>query len=135
MLETFHSKDVELNSPSWAVFASFFYFSLMKDRLPEEYRDKVTLTPDTVEGDYQGMHLGMKVAERIPTSRIVMKPMEGFPMDFTLLFDIENTSATTSKLKVSIEAQMNFLMKAMLGRKIQSVLDQITDQIASRGGI
>ena len=56
-------------------------------------------------------------------------------MDFTLLFDIENTSATTSKLKVSIEAQMNFLMKAMLGRKIQSVLDQITDQIASRGGI
>jgi carbon monoxide dehydrogenase subunit G len=95
----------------------------------------VTLTPDTVEGDYQGMHLGMKVAERIPTSRIVMKPMEGFPMDFTLLFDIENTSATTSKLKVSIEAQMNFLMKAMLGRKIQSVLDQITDQIASRGGI
>ena len=113
MLETFHSKDVELNSPSWAVFASFSDLTLMKDRLPEEYRDKVTLTPDTVEGDYQGMHLGMKVAERIPTSRIVMKPMEGFPMDFTLLFDIENTSATTSKLKISIEAQMNFLMKAL----------------------
>lgn len=135
MLETFKSKDVELNSPSWAVFASFSDLTQMKDRLPEEYRDKVTVTADTVEGDYQGMHLGMKVAERIPTSRIVMKPMEGFPLDFTLLFDIENTSATTSKLMVTVQAEMNFLVKAMLGRKIQSMLDQITDQIAARGGV
>ena len=134
MLETFKSKDVELNSPSWAVFASFSDLTQMKDRLPEEYRDKVTVTADTVEGDYQGMHLGMKVAERIPTSRIVMKPMEGFPLDFTLLFDIENITAATSKLRVSVVAEMNFLLKAMLGRKIQSILDQITDQIAARQG-
>lgn len=132
MLETFKSKDVELKSPSYAVFASFSDLRLMKDKLPQEYRDKVTVTADTVEGDYQGMHLGLKVAERIPTSRIVMKPMEGFPMDFTLLFDIVDTSATTSKLQVSIQAQMNFLMKAMLGRKIQSVLDEITEKIAQQ---
>ena len=134
MLETFKSKDVELNSPSWAVFASFSDLTQMNDRLPAEYRDKVTVTADTVEGDYQGMHLGMKVAERIPTSRIVMKPMEGFPLDFTLLFDIENITAATSKLRVSVVAEMNFLLKAMLGRKIQSILDQITDQIAARQG-
>ncbi|MBO7562155.1 MAG: hypothetical protein J6X91_05045 [Bacteroidales bacterium] len=134
MLETFKSKDVEMNSPSWAVFASFSDLTQMKDRLPAEYRDKVTVTADTVEGDYQGMHLGMKVAERIPTSRIVMKPMEGFPLDFTLLFDIENITAATSKLRVSVVAEMNFLLKAMLGRKIQSILDQITDQIAARQG-
>ena len=123
-----------MNSPSWAVFASFSDLTQMKDRLPAEYRDKVTVTADTVEGDYQGMHLGMKVAERIPTSRIVMKPMEGFPLDFTLLFDIENITAATSKLRVSVVAEMNFLLKAMLGRKIQSILDQITDQIAARQG-
>ena len=132
MLETFHSKDVELNSPSWAVFASFSDLTLMKDRLPEEYRDKVTLTPDTVEGDYQGMHLGMKVAERIPTSRIVMKPMEGFPLDFSLIFDIQDSSVSTSKVKVSVEAQMNFLTKALLGNKIQSMLDQISEKLAQQ---
>ncbi len=132
MLETFKSKEVELKSPSYAVFASLSDLRLIKDRLPEEYREKVAVTQDTIEGDYQGMHLGMRVTERIPTSRIVMKPMEGFPMDFTLLLDVVDTSASTSNFQVSIQAQMNFIMKAMLGRKIQSVLDEITDKIAQQ---
>ena len=87
-LETFEGKEVELNSPSYAVFASFSDLTRMKDRIPDEYKDKVTVTPDTVEGDYNGMHLGLKVAERIPNSRVVMKPMEGFPLDFSLIFKI-----------------------------------------------
>ena len=101
-LETFEGKEVEIKSPSYAVFASFSDLTLMKDRIPDEYRDKVTVTPDTVEGDYNGMHLGLKVAERIPNSRIVMKPMEGFPLDFSLIFKIEDKDAYASKIKVCV---------------------------------
>lgn len=131
-LETFEGKEVELNSPSYAVFASFSDLTLMKDRIPDEYRDKVTVTPDTVEGDYNGMHLGLKVAERIPNSRIVMKPMEGFPIDFSLIFKIDDKDAFTSKIRVCVEAQMNFIIKAMMGKKIQSLLDQMTEKIAQQ---
>ena len=130
MLETFNSKEVEMKAPSYAVFASFSDLTQIKDRLPQEYQDKVT--SDTVEGDYNGMHLGLKVAERIPTSRIVMKPMEGFPLDFSLIFDIQDSSVSTSKVKVSVEAQMNFLTKALLGSKIQSMLDQISEKLAQQ---
>ncbi|MBP5693341.1 MAG: hypothetical protein J6W86_06480 [Bacteroidales bacterium] len=131
-LETFEGKEVELNSPSYAVFASFSDLTLMKDRIPDEYKDKVTVTPDTVEGDYNGMHLGLKVAERIPNSRIVMKPMEGFPIDFSLIFKIDDKDAFTSKIRVCVEAQMNFIIKAMMGKKIQSLLDQMTEKIAQQ---
>lgn len=131
-LETFEGKEVEIKSPSYAVFASFSDLTLMKDRIPDEYRDKVTVTPDTVEGDYNGMHLGLKVAERIPNSRIVMKPMEGFPLDFALIFKIEDKDSYASKIKVCVEAQMNFIVKAMMGKKIQSLLDQMTEKIASQ---
>ncbi len=130
MLEAFHGKDVDMNYPSFAVFESFSDLTLFKDRLPEEYRSKVTLTKDTAEGDYHGMHLGVKVIDRIPHSRIVFRPMEGIPLDGTLYIDIQDTSASTCKLKLTIEAQMNFLMKAMLGRKIQDALDKISDQLA-----
>ncbi len=132
MLETFNSKEVEMKAPSYAVFASFSDLTQIKDRLPQEYQEKVTVTSDTVEGDYNGMHLGLKVAERIPTSRIVMKPMEGFPLDFSLIFDIQDSSVSTSKVKVSVEAQMNFLTKALLGSKIQSMLDQISEKLAQQ---
>lgn len=121
-----------MKAPSYAVFASFSDLTQIKDRLPQEYQDKVTVTSDTVEGDYNGMHLGLKVAERIPTSRIVMKPMEGFPLDFSLIFDIQDSSVSTSKVKVSVEAQMNFLTKALLGSKIQSMLDQISEKLAQQ---
>lgn len=131
-LETFEGKEVELNSPSYAVFASFSDLTRMKDRIPDEYKDKVTVTPDTVEGDYNGMHLGLKVAERIPNSRIVMKPMEGFPIDFSLIFKIDDKDAFTSKIRVCVEAQMNFIIKAMMGKKIQSLLDQMTEKIAQQ---
>ena len=132
MLETFKSKDVDLNHPSFAVFATFSDLTLFKDRIPAEYRDKVTLTKDTAEGDYNGMHLGVRVVDRIPNSRIVFRPMEGIPLDGTLYIDIDDTSSSTCKMKLTIEAQMNFLMKAMLGRKIQSALDQITDQLSQQ---
>ena len=133
-LETFEGKEVEIKSPSYAVFASFSDLTLMKNRIPDEYRDKVTVTPDTVEGDYNGMHLGLKVAERVPYSRIVMKPMEGFPLDFSLIFKIEDNDASSSKIKVCVEAQMNFIIKAMMGSKIQSLLDQMTEKIKSGDG-
>ena len=131
-LETFEGKEVELNSPSYAVFASFSDLTRMKDRIPDEYKDKVTVTPDTVEGDYNGMHLGLKVAERIPNSRVVMKPMEGFPLDFSLIFKIDDKDAFSSKIKVCVEAQMSFIIKAMMGKKIQSLLDQMTEKIAQQ---
>ncbi len=131
-METFKSKEVEIKSPAFAVFSAFSDLTNLKDKLPDEFRDKVVVTADTVEGDYNGMHLGMKVAERIPTSKIVMRPMEGFPLDFSLIFDIADVSASSSRLNISIEAEMNFIMKAMLGGKIQSMLDQITEKLAEQ---
>ena len=68
----------------------------------------------------------------MPYSRIVMRPMEGFPMDFSLIFKIEDKDAYSSKVRVCVEAQMNFIIKAMMGKKIQSVLDQMTEKIAQQ---
>ncbi|MBP5229242.1 MAG: hypothetical protein J6Z32_03750 [Bacteroidales bacterium] len=130
MLETFEGKEVEFQAPAYALFNNFSDLTLFKERIPAEYRDKVVLTKDSVSGEYNGMNLTLKVVERIPYSRVVMKP-EGFPMDFSLVFNLADNGVNASKMKIAVQAQMNFLTKQLMGRKIQELVDKISDNLAS----
>lgn len=130
-MDKFEGKEVIINSPSHVLFESFSDLTRFADRIPAEYRDKVEVTKDTVEGEVSGIKLGLEVIDRIPNSKIVMKPTSGFPLDFSLIFDLKDATISQTSLKISVETKMNFMMKAMFGKKIQEFVDKISEQIAS----
>lgn len=129
-MDKYEGKEVVINSPSGVLFTSFSDLTQFVDRIPAEYRDKVTVTKDSVKGEVGGMNMGLEVAERIPNSKVVMKPQGGFPLDFSLVFDLKDVNPYQTALKISVETNMNFLTRAMFGSKIQQVVDQLSDQIA-----
>lgn len=128
-LETFESKEVTINSPDYALFASFSDLRNLASRLPEEYREKVRISEDLIEGEYNGMSMGMRVVEKTPYTRIVLQGEGQLPLNFSLVFSFRSISAAQTALKISIEAEMNFMLKAMLGKKIREGLDKLTQSL------
>ena len=125
-------KKVPVNQPAERIFAAFSDLSNFTKNLPEEHRDKVRADTDTLIIQAQGFELGIQVAERTPCSVVRFEPFGAqtlFP--FTIWIRIGEEGAGGSSLQIELHAELNMMMKMMLGAKLQEGIDKITDQLAA----
>ena len=97
--------------------------------LPEDKKEGVTADYDTLNANIQGFNIGVRVVERIPYSRIAFAD-EGAPFKFgvTLHFDPASDPYKTD-FQIVLDAELNFMMKTLLGSKLQSGLDKVVDAL------
>ena len=125
-------KMVQVNQPAERVFAAFSDLSKFTEKLPEEHRDKVRADVDTLVVMVQGIELGIRVVERTPCTGVRFEHYGAqtlFP--FTIWIHIGEVGANASTLQIELHAELNMMMKMMLGPKLQEGVDQITDQLAA----
>ena len=112
-MEKIVGKEVTLPVAAEKIFSVFSDLRGITSKLPDEYREKVTATQDTVEGNYKGMNLGLKVVQRVANKLVALKPSGSFPFDFTLNFIMEDAEINKTKFHVEVDAEMNFILKSM----------------------
>ncbi|MBR3303632.1 MAG: hypothetical protein IKI67_05560 [Bacteroidales bacterium] len=132
MLQTFETKDVLIKRPVEMVYLSFSDMEQLMERLPQEYREKVRVNGDSIEGEYNGMSLGLSIVEKHPNSKLVLKPTGDFPLDFSLIFDFESAPEYSTNLKISLQTQMSWVERALVGGKIQQMLDKISESLSAK---
>ncbi|MCL1973361.1 MAG: SRPBCC family protein [Bacteroidetes bacterium] len=123
---------VQVNQPAERVFAAFSDLSNFSKNLPEEHRDKVVATPDTLVIQAQGVELGIQAAERVPCSLLRFEPYGSqklFP--FTFWMYIESIDQGRATLQLELHAELNMMMKMMLGSKLKEGIDKLTEQFAA----
>lgn len=100
--------------------------------LPEDKKQGIQADYDTISATVQGFPIGVKVSERTPYSRIVFQD-NGAPFAFTvtLHFDAHGGNPDETDFHVSVEADLNFMMKMMLGGKIKEGLDKMVDGLVA----
>ena len=86
---------------------------------------------DTRRVSVSGYDVVAKVHSRTPYSRIELVDY-GAPFAFkiTLSFDADGNPAETD-FSIKVEAELNFMMKMMLGSKLQEGLDKIVDGLVA----
>ena len=99
--------------------------------LPEDKRQGVEADYDSIRGTVQGFSVGVRVEERRPYSRIVYKD-DGAPFQFTIniCFDADGGNPDSTDFHIDIEADLNFMMKMLLGNKFQDAVDKMVDAVA-----
>ena len=125
-------KKVQVNQPTERVFAAFSDLSNFSKNLPEEHRDKVRADADTLVVQAQGLELGVRVMERIPCTQVRFEQYGAqtlFP--FTFWVHIGSTEEGVSTLQLELHAELNMMMKMMLGSKLQEGIDKLTEQFAA----
>ena len=97
--------------------------------LPEDKKEGVTADYDFIHADVQGFNIGVKVASRTPYSKIEYAD-DGAPFKFslTLHFDPAQDPYKTD-FQIEMNADLNFMMKMVLGSKLQQGLDKVVDAL------
>ena len=99
--------------------------------LPEDKKEGVEADYDWIHAQVQGFNIGVKVTERIPYSRIEFAD-DGAPFQFgmTLHFD-PSADPYKTDFQIAVSAELNFMMKTLLGGKIKEALDKVVDALVA----
>lgn len=103
--------------------------------LPANLQGSVTADFDNLRAVVQGFTIGVRVDDRQPYSLIRLGSSES-PMEFVAVLHFEESSIPgRTDFSIDLDANLNFMMKAMLGGKLQEALDKIVDGLvgASEG--
>ncbi len=104
--------------------------------LPEDKRDMLQASYDTLTATVQGFNIGVKVHQRVPYSRIELVDY-GAPFAFhiEIHFDPAPEDPCKTDFWIKAQAELNLMMKMMLSGKIREALDKVVDGLvdASNG--
>jgi len=121
----YSSKHGTVNRPQAELYMAFTDLGNFTRFLPEDRQADVTADYDSISVKVQGITLGGRVVRREPYSYIEIKG-EGAPFEFTVGLHFDPAGAGT-EFYIEVDADLNFMMKMMLGGKLQEALDKIVD--------
>jgi len=110
------------------LYMSFTDLSNFVRMLPEDKREMVTADMDTLTATVQGFNIGVKMHQRVPYSRLEMVDYDApFAFHVVMHFEPAADNPYHTDFWITIDADLNLMMKMMLSGKIKEALDKMVD--------
>ena len=126
----YNSKHGVVSRPPYELFIAFTDMRNFRQMLPEDKRDSVNATFDTIEATVNGFKIGVKVVERVPYSKLELED-DNAPFHFGLTVHFDEAPEGRTDFSIDLRADLNLMMKAMLGGKIKEALDKVVDGLVA----
>ena len=116
---------------AYAKLADLRNLEAVKDRLPQDKVKDMTCDVDScsVTVDPVGK-ITLRIVERQPEHTIKFGA-DNAPINFNLWVHLEAVTETTAQLKVILEADIPFMVKAMIGSKVDGFVQQFAEMVAT----
>ena len=102
----------------------------VKDRMPEDKASELEFTHDTIAINIPPVgKISMQVIEREEPKTIKFQTLQS-PMPFNLWIQLLPVTDTSSKMKLTILADINPFIKAMVSKPLQEGIEKIADMLA-----
>jgi len=123
----YNSKRGVVSKAPYELYMAFTDMRNFLQFLPEDKKDMVEADYDTIKLNVQGYGVGAKVLNRQPYSKLELVDY-GAPFGFKITINFDSVGLPDkTQFSIDVEADLNFMMKMMLGSKIQEALDKIVD--------
>lgn len=125
------SKRAVVSKAPYELYMAFVDMRNFIQFLPEDKKADVTADYDSIHAMVQGFSIGVKVVERVPYSRIEFAD-DGAPFQFRLKMHFDPASDPyRTDFGIVVDADLNFMMKTLLGGKIKDALDKVVDGLVA----
>jgi hypothetical protein len=102
----------------------------VRDRIPEDKVQDFQFDSDTVQVNVNPVGLlKLRICER-EENRCVKFETEQSPLPFNLWIQVLPVTDTTSKMKVTVKADIPFMLKGMVSGPLQDGVEKIADALA-----
>ncbi len=128
---TINSKHRTVAKAPYMLYMPFADMRNFVNMLPQDKKAGITADYDSISASVQGFRIGARIEERIPYSKIIYKD-DGAPFKFTveICFDAAGGDPDSTDFHINIDADLNYLMKIMIGSKIRDAIDKVVDSVA-----
>ena len=103
----------------------------VKDMIPKDKIQELEIEPDRVRMKVDGLaqKITIAIVDRIENDTVKFG-LEGIPMDGNMWIQMKEVSPTDTRLKLTVKADIPFMFKMMVEKKLQQGLDQAADMLA-----
>ena len=103
----------------------------VKDLIPKDKIQEMEIEPDRLRLKVDGLaqKITIAIVDRIENDTVKFGA-EGIPMDANFWIQMKEVSPTDTRLKLTIKADIPFMFKMMVEKKLQTGLDQAADMLA-----
>lgn len=103
----------------------------VKDMIPKDKIQEMEIEPDRVRMKVDGLaqKITIIIVDRIENDTVKFGA-EGIPMDANFWIQLKEVNPTDTRIKLTIKADIPFMFKMMLDKKLQTGLDQAADMLA-----
>ena len=127
----FRSKKTVVSKAPYELYMAFVDMRNFIQFLPEDKRADVTADYDSIHAVVQGFSIGVRVKDRVPYSRIEFVD-DGAPFKFFLTLHFNPSSDPyKTDFEIVLDAELNFMMKTLLGGKLKAALDKVAESLAA----
>ena len=125
------SKKATVSKAPYELYMAFVDMRNFVRFLPEDKKADVTADYDSIHAMVQGFSIGVKVVDRTPYSKIEFAD-DGAPFQFRLKMHFDAASDPyRTDFQIVVDADLNFMMKTLLGGKIKDALDKVVDALVA----
>ena len=129
-MQEYISKQQQVLRPAEDIFAAISRF----DRLTPALADRVEewqADEEHCSFKAKGFTVKLRMEERIAPKHVKIVGDEGgVPVDFAFWIQLHKVSDTDTRLRLVLHAELNMMMKMMIGSKLQGALDRIAEGLA-----
>ena len=115
----------------YSVLSNMQNLDRVKDLIPKDKIQEIETDPDHVriKVDGLGQKITIAVMDRIENDTIKFG-LEGIPMDGNIWIQLKEAGANDTRIKLTVKADIPFMFKFMVEKKLQQGLDQAADMLA-----
>ena len=125
------SKRAVVSKAPYELYMAFADMRNFVQFVPEDKRQDVTADYDTIHATVQGFAIGVKVVQRTPYSKLEFAD-DGAPFQFRLTMHFDaSVDPYKTDFQIVLDADLNFMMKTLLGGKLKDALDKVVDGLVA----
>ncbi len=115
----------------YCVLSNMENLNRVKDMIPKDKIQEMEIEPDRVRLKVDGLaqKITIAIVDRIENDTIKFGA-EGIPMQANFWIQMKEVSPVDTRLKLTIKADIPFMFKMMLEKKLQTGLDQAAEMLA-----
>ncbi len=132
MTEKYESKQARVRRPAAEIYAALSDFNNFTPLVAGKVDDWM-VEGDTVSFRVKGFAVALAMTEKIPAELIKIEAKDSSPFGFTFWVQMKQVAPDDTRIRLTLHAEMNMMIKMMVGSKIQPALDGLADQIANLG--
>lgn len=130
MAKRYESKQQQILRPASEIYFAIEKFSNFTPILGSKV-DNWKADDDTCSFTAKGMNFSLKIIDREQNKMIKIVPGSGgIPIDFTFWLQLKQVADNDTRMRLVLDIDLNMMMKALIGGKIQEALDKVAENLA-----